>query len=181
MIFETRRLVVRPLLPNDFDAYFQMQGNSNVHRFTCSPTDDEATARAGLRKHIQAYSQPNNRWWIWCVEEKSTATMVGTCAIVDGENEIVGAGPEIGYRFLERYWGNGFAKEICGPLVRHALQTMQLPSVFATVDVENVASVKVLEQSPLRFVAEYFNGTDNCTDRVYQLDRAQWVDDSVGM
>jgi RimJ/RimL family protein N-acetyltransferase len=171
MIFETSRLLVRPLRLDDFPTYFEMQGNPSIHKYTGSQVDDEATARAGLEKHIRCYSEPENGWWIWCVERKSDGVMVGTCAVIYSGNDIVGEGPEIGYRFLEKHWGNGYAAEICDPLIDHSLNTMKLPSVFATADVLNVASVKTLERSKLNFVAEYFNEKENCTDRVYFLRR----------
>ena len=174
-VFETERLIVRNLKQLDFPAYFEMQGNPNVHRFTGTQVDEEGIAREGLAKHIAAYSTPGNDWWIWGVELKDTGEMVGTCAIIAGENEKVAAGIEIGYRFLEKHWGNGFAGEICDPLINHAFAVMELPSLFATVDIENVPSLRVLERSPLKFVTEYFNPTDNSTDRVYVLTREEFL------
>ena len=173
MIFETPRLLVRNLALSDFEPYFEMQSNPNVHRYTGSTPDDEPTARAGLQHHIACYSKPANNWWIWAIEQKTNQSFVGTAAVIHGENSVVGDGPEIGYRFLERYWGQGFATEICDPLIEYGIQQMALKSLFATVDVLNVASVKILEQSKLKFIQEYHNQNDNCTDRVYKLESDQ--------
>lgn len=169
MLFETSRLIVRPLRFSDFDAYFEMQSNPNVHLYTCSPVDDSDAARTGLEHHIACYTKPNNNWWIWAIERKTDEAFVGTAAVINSDNEIVGNGPEIGYRFLERYWGNGYGSEICDPLIEYAFGQRGLNSVFATVDVLNVPSVKILDRCELRFVKQYLNQTDNCADRVYYL------------
>ena len=164
MLFETKRLKVRQLKHADFPAFFEMQGNPNIHKYTGSPVDDEASARASLKKCIAAYSQPKNNFWVWCIENKSNGDMVGTCAIVGEENEI-------GFRFLEKYWGNGYASEICDPLIEYGLNKMNLPFIFAQADVLNVASLKVLDRSKLKFVKENFNKEENCADRIYRLEK----------
>lgn len=164
IVFETNQLTVRELALDDFPAFFEMEGNPNVHRFTGSPVCDEAAAMSSLRKCIEAYSKTDNDFWVWCIESKTSAEMVGTCAIVSQQNEI-------GYRILERFWGNGYASEICDRLIDHGLNSMNLPSVFAVVDVLNLASVKILEQSKLEFINEQFNEEENCVDRMYRLDR----------
>lgn len=166
MHFQTERLTVRDLTIDDFPAFFEMQGNPNVLRFTGTPPDDETSARSSLENCINCYSKPGNDFWVWAVERKSDGAMVGTAA-------IVGKGHEIGYRFLEKFWGNGYASEICNPLIDHAFEVMDYPSVFAEVDVRNVASVKVLDRSKLNFVKQYFNEKDNCTDRLYRLSRKE--------
>ena len=171
MIFETNRLTIRQLQPTDFPAFFEMQGNPKTHRYTGSSVDDEVSARASLERCIRCYTEPGNNFWVWAVERKSDKEMVGTAAIVWGISGPTGEGPEIGYRFLEKYWGNGHAGEVCNPLIDYALGVMQLPWVFGQADVENVASVKVLERSKLVFLKEYFNKKENSTDRVYRLER----------
>ncbi len=166
MHFQTECLLVRDLTPDDFPAFFEMQGNPNVLRYTGTPADDEASARASLEHCISSYSKPGNDFWVWAIERKSDGDMVGTCAVVR-------EGHEIGYRFLERFWGNGYATEICDPLIDHALGAMGCPSVFAEVDIRNLASVKVLDRSKWKFVKQYFNEKDNCTDRLYRLERKE--------
>ena len=167
-IFETPRLLVRPLVDSDFPSFFEMQGNPKTHLYTGSPVDDEAAARANLERCIQCYPKPENDWWVWAIERKSDGAFVGTAAVVPGECQITGPGPEIGYRFLEKHWGNGYASEICDPLIDHALGPMGLPWLFAQADVLNLPSVKILDRSQLEFVVEYFNEEENSTDRVYR-------------
>lgn len=173
IIFETSRLVVRQLEPTDFPAFFKLQGNPKTHCYTGSPVDDEASALASLHRCIDCYTQPDNDFWVWAIERKSDGVFVGTCAIVNGHSRPTGKGPEIGYRFIEKYWGNGYAGEVCNPLIDHGINAMQLPWLFGQADVENVASVKVLERSKLFFLEEYFNEEENSVDRVYRLEREE--------
>ncbi len=170
MIFQTPRLIVRKLTLEDFPSFFELQGNPKTHRYTGSTVDDEKSARASLERCISSYTKPGNNFWVWAVERKSDGAMVGTAAVVRGQSDPTGEGPEIGYRFIEKYWGNGYAGEICDPLVDYALDNMQLSWIFGQADVRNVASVKILDRSKLIFVKEYFNPEENCTDRVYRLE-----------
>lgn len=167
-IFETPRLSIRLLRMEDFPPFFEMQGNPKVHIYTGSSADDEATAKKDLEHCIACYSKADNDWWIWAIERKSDGEFVGTCAVVPCDCEVTGEGMEIGYRFLEKYWGNGYASEICDPLIDHALGEMQLPWIFAQVDILNKPSVKILERSQLEFVKEYYNEKDQSNDRVYR-------------
>ena len=170
-IFETDRLLIRRLCPTDFPAFYELQGNPKTHRYTGSTVDDISSAKLSLERFIYLYSKPNNDFWVWAVERKSDGIMVGTVAIVKGYSGPTGEGPEIGYRFLEKYWGNGYAGEVCDPLIDYAINAMKLPWIFGQADVKNIASIKVLERSKLIFLKEYFNEKENCTDRVYRLDR----------
>ena len=169
MLFETERLIARNLELADFPAFFEMQGNPKTHRYTGSTVDDETSAKASLENCIQSYSLPGNNFWVWALVQKSDGAMVGTCAVVHGHSRPTGHGPEIGYRFIEKYWGNGYAGEICDPLIDYAMKSQHLDWIFGQADVENVASVKVLERSKLEFLEEYFNEKENSTDRVYIL------------
>ena len=110
------------------------------------------------------YQKPDNDFWIWAIVQKENDKLVGTCAIIFENKEKA----EIGYRFLEKYWGNGYASEIVEPLIDYGFSTMNLKTIFATVDVLNIASVKMLEKSQLDFVKEYWSEEYQCTDRYYE-------------
>jgi len=64
--------------------------------------------KADLKKVIDHYSEENNGFWVWAIEGKSSGELIGTAAIiVDKKNE-----GEVGYRLLEKHWGNRYATEI---------------------------------------------------------------------
>ena len=94
--------------------------------------------------------------------QKSDQQFVGTCAIVPNEQR-----PEIGYRLLARSFGQGYGQEICNALIDYGIHEQGLPEIIAYVDVRNVASVKILDRSPLPFIEEMSN-EDGGVDRFYR-------------
>lgn len=163
-IFKSERLLIRKLAMSDFPAFHEMQSNLNVMQFTTGKAMTEADNHEDLKKVLDAYSQANNDFWIWAIERKIDSEMIGTVALVIDDH----GDHEIGYRLLEKYWGQGYGREISDRLIDYALETLKVPTLVAYVDVRNKASVKILDESPLPFVKEYFNETEQCLDRYYK-------------
>ncbi|MEL6108756.1 MAG: GNAT family N-acetyltransferase [Planctomycetota bacterium] len=167
MIFETRRLLIRDLSDSDFEAFHEMQSDEVVMRYTTGKALDAEENQRQLETCIASYANPTNEFWVWAVQRKSDQQFVGTCAIVPSED-----GPEIGYRFRQRYFGQGFGQEVCDGLVLHATQELGLTKLIAYVDRRNVASIKILDRSALQFVREVKN-EDGILDRFYRWTAAQ--------
>jgi RimJ/RimL family protein N-acetyltransferase len=161
-IFETDRLYVRPLTPDDLEGFHEMQGNPKVMRHVGGKAMTLEENREDLLSVIQAYSRPENDFWVWAIAQRSDTAFVGTCALIvneEGEHEI-------GFRFLERHWGKGYGREITAALLLYGINRLQLNEIVAYVDKENTASVRILEQT-MGFEKEFYNEKEKCTDRKY--------------
>jgi hypothetical protein len=66
-----------------------------------------------------------------------------------------------------KHFGLGYGKEVCNGVVQFAILQRRLPEIVAYADVRNVASVKILDQSRLRFIAE-IRLANGLTDRFYR-------------
>ena len=163
MFFQTQRLRIRVLTEADFPAFHEMQSNPRVMRYTTGVAMTELESRASLEMCIRSYAEPGNNFWVWAVERKSDRAFAGTAA-------IVGEGHEIGYRFLEKYWGNGYGQEVCDGLIEFALNEWKLTSRGGGANTDNIASVKILERSRLHFEREYFHEKEKSWVRVYRLE-----------
>ena len=173
MIFETERLAVRNLQNEDFEAFHEMQSDIEVMRYTSGEASDEETNRRQLENCINRYDQPDNDFWVWAIVRKEDDQFIGTCAIVPCEGRS-----EIGYRFLRKFFGNGYGQEICDGLIDHAIESQAFEGLVAYVDVRNVASVKILNRSRLEFV-EQQPGEDGATDNFYRWSRRPSADRNV--
>jgi RimJ/RimL family protein N-acetyltransferase len=58
---------------------------------------------------------------------------------------------EFVYFLNQNNWGKGYATEIARRLVEFAFEDLNLPQVFATVDDEHLASIKVLKKAGMNF------------------------------
>ena len=67
---------------------------------------------------------------------------------------------DLGYRFLPRYWGQGYGYEAAQAWLAHGFDTLHLPRICAFADVENTASCRILEKVGLVPGNEFIeNGT----------------------
>lgn len=174
MIFETERLTVRLLTPEDLIPFHEMQGNKNVMRYTDSPAKSFEEDKKDLEEVIALYSTRDNDFWVWAIERKSDQAYIGTCAFVKSEPDETGnMEDEIGFRFLEKYWRNGYGKEILPALLYHGFSAMGIKEIIAEVDERNIGSIKIIERC-MNFERSYFNEKDQCTDRLYRIKRSEF-------
>ncbi len=167
MLFETSRLQIRLLQLSDAIPFHEMQGNANVLRYAFGEVKSFEENKEELKDLIQKYNIPENGFWIWAIERKSDQLFVGTAAIIVDEKKEA----EIGYRFLEKYWGNGYGAEVAENLIEYGLAKMKLQAIYAIVDTRNIASVKILDKTSLKFIKEKWNEDDQCMDRFYRKDK----------
>ena len=167
-LFHTKRLNIRPLHSSDIDAFHALQSNEKVMKYTTGRGMTRTENEADLKKIIAHYNDPNNDFWVWVCESASRPIFVGTCAIVGTEDGRF----EIGYRFLEAHWGNGYGLEITEGLIEYAFTKMGLNQLIAYVDEANIYSIRVLEQSRFEFVKSFFNVDYGTQDRLYQVSKS---------
>ncbi|OIQ35547.1 MAG: hypothetical protein BM563_11895 [Bacteroidetes bacterium MedPE-SWsnd-G1] len=163
VLFETQRLIVRKLILTDLKAFHELQGNPNVMRFVNSKVGDFNENKLELDRLIQFYNKPGNEFQIYAVILKNTQNLIGTVALVktDGEEEI-------GYRFIERLWGNGFGKEIVPALIEHC-RKLGISEIVAYVAYMNRASLKIIEQNDFVYEKDSFAEDIDQLERKYRL------------
>ena len=162
MIFETKRLIVRKLEMSDLPSFHKMQSNSNVIRYAIGKVKSLFEDEKELKVLINKYSVPNNDYWIYAIENKIDKQFVGTVALVkDGLDD------EIGYRFLEEFWGVGFGSEICEALIEYAKE-ISFPKLVGYVVDENIASMKILENLGFKRVLSFINN-ENQLEFKYEI------------
>lgn len=86
----------------------------------------------------------------WFVVRDAAGEPLGMCGIVVGREGL--DSPDIGYAFLARHAGHGYATEAAAAVLAHARDAMGLQKVAAITTPTNTASQRVLEKIGLRFV-----------------------------
>ncbi|TCI90682.1 GNAT family N-acetyltransferase [Tenacibaculum sp. M341] len=141
MIFETNRLIVRKLTLEDLQPFFELESNPEVLQYATGEVKTLEECEAELKELIHKYDKKGNDFWIYAIERKSDNQFIGTLAFVKDENRD----DEIGYRFIQRYWGNGYATEVCESLIPYCKSIGMKKLIGCVVD-KNVASAKILER-----------------------------------
>lgn len=108
---------------------------------------DRAGAENYLRDGPRA-SYARHGFGLWCVTLKD-GTPIGMCGLL--KRDFL-PHPDLGYAFLARYTGRGYAHEAASAVVRHARETLQLTTLHALTAFRNPDSVKLLGRLGFDFV-----------------------------
>jgi ribosomal-protein-alanine N-acetyltransferase len=147
----TGRLNLRDFVEDDFDAVYAYSSSPRVTRYLFfGPRDQENTADylAGLLSSQR--ERPRTRFEL-AVEEIGSGRVIGACDLSFIEHNVV----DLGYMLGTDVWGKGFATEIALALVDAAFLDLRADRVISTVDVNNRASIRVLEKIGMRWEAVF--------------------------
>ena len=146
---ETARLILRPMRESDLSAYLAYRNDPVVGRyqFWYEPLT-EAAALELIRS--QGASRPGTpgAWFQFAVERKAGTGLIGHVALKPDEWDPRLA--EIGFTLGLPYQHQGFAVEAVTAVLEYAFTTLKIHRVHAVTDVENTASVALLERLGMR-------------------------------
>jgi RimJ/RimL family protein N-acetyltransferase len=171
----TARLLLRPFSDADLDAIFALQSNPGVLRYWDTPPwTERAQAERFIAKCRQVEQEGAGARL--AIERGADAVFIGWCAFSKWNPDYRSA--RLGYCLGDTAWGQGFATEAAGAVLRWAFDTLDLNRIQAETDTRNTASSRVLEK--LGFVREgtlredcIVNG-DVSDSWVYGLLRREW-------
>lgn len=171
---ETKRLVLREILPSDAEGLFELDSDPEVHRYLGNkPVKDKAKIFDIIAFIRQQYA--DNGIGRWAVVDKVTGDFMGWSGIKLETNTTNGHQNyyDLGYRLIRRYWGQGIATESAIASLDYGFQKLHINEVYGAASCENKASNKVLLKTGLRFVASFqFEGID-CN--WYKIERTDYL------
>ena len=155
MIFlRTDRLLLRPFEESDLDSFAAYRSDPEIARYqswTTPYTLDQAAAFLEKMRNAQAGSP--GTWFQLAVERQSQPGLIGDCAFQVHAEETRHA--QIGCTFSRLHQRQGYATEAVGRLLDYLFGELHLHRVTATCDVENVASIRLLERIGMRREAHF--------------------------
>ncbi len=157
IILETDRLVLRQMVPDDFE---------NVRRFLADPQvmyayehgfDDEEV-RGWIVQNQKRYAQDG--FGLWLMIEKKTGQSIGDCGItwqdVNGTPVL-----EIGYHLEKAKWHQGFAIEAARACKELAFEILHADKITSIIRDTNLASQKVAlanGMKPVKTIIKHYRG-----------------------
>jgi [ribosomal protein S5]-alanine N-acetyltransferase len=142
-VLETERLILREMTEADADNLFALNENPKVTRYIPGepPLQSREDALAVLRERV--FPQYANRLGRWAVIVKATGEFIGWSGVkyIAEDDEY-----DIGYRYMEPYWGQGYATEAARAVLAYAREHLAGKRVVGKAMPENQASVHVLEK-----------------------------------
>ncbi len=148
VLARTPRLVLRELVHDDAafimelvndPAWLRFIGDRNVHSLE--------DARGYIDK-IRDGSYAVHGFGLWAVTALATGEALGMCGLIKRDTlEHV----DLGFAFLERHRGRGYAREAATAVVELARARFGLAKLVAITSLDNTASQHVLESLGFRF------------------------------
>ncbi len=147
----TARLSLREFVKSDFQAVHDYSSDPRVTRYLFfGPRDEDATADYLDGLLASQRERPRTRFEL-AVEETASGRVIGACDLSFIESHAV----DLGYMLGMENWGKGLATEIALALVDAAFYDLHAERVISTVDVNNSASIRVLEKIGMRWEAVF--------------------------
>jgi RimJ/RimL family protein N-acetyltransferase len=150
VIIETDRLLLRTFTEDDASLIYELNRDPEVTRYTCDPMLDLVHAKKVLEEVIlPQYALYNHGRWATHI--KSNLEFIGWCGLkcIPEKNEI-----DLGYRFMKKFWGKGYATEAAYACIKYGFDTLNLRQIIAKALPENFASIKVLEKCGMQYIGE---------------------------
>lgn len=156
---ETERLILREILPTDVDGIFELDSNPTVHKYLGNkPIKTKEKAIEIIQFIREQYKERGIGRF--ATIEKSSGDFIGWSGLklnTDEKDELNGKRNfyDIGYRFIPRYWGNGYATESSLATLDFGFNKLGLDTIYGAAEIENIASNIVLKKIGLQFINEF--------------------------
>lgn len=147
-ILETERLILRQFSADDAEFILQLLNEpswiQNIGDRGVRTLDD---ARAYIL-NVPLASYAKNGFGLYLVALKETNESIGMCGLIkrDTLDDV-----DIGYAFLPKFWGKGYAVEAALAVKDYGRDVIGLKRIVAITDPANEGSIRVLEKIGLRF------------------------------
>lgn len=139
MRIETRRLLLRPMEPDDLDEFAALHADPEVTRFVRPLDDDEAKSR--LERDAQEWHERGHG--LLAILERKGGAFLGRCGLKHWPQFDE---TELGWILRRDAWGHGYATEAGYACLEWGLSEFDLPYLTAMIAPDNVRSIRVAER-----------------------------------
>jgi RimJ/RimL family protein N-acetyltransferase len=160
VVHETPRLRLRELGPDDAAFILELVNEPGWLRFVGDRNVHSLEDARGYIARGPASGYARFGYGLWAVEGLESGETLGMCGLIRRDSLPE---PDVGFAFLARHHGHGYAREAAAAVVGLARERFLLARLLAITVPENTASRAVLEHVGFRFVKTFTwpeNGTE---------------------
>jgi [ribosomal protein S5]-alanine N-acetyltransferase len=153
---ETKRFILREILPTDVDGMYKLDSDPEVHRYL---GNKPITSKEKIFEVINYIRQQyiDNGIGRWAIIDKNTNDFIGWTGlkfVTDTTNKHKNY-YDLGYRLRRIYWGKGIATETAYASLDYAFDNLNIEKVYASADCENMGSNKILRKIGFNFIETF--------------------------
>ncbi|MCB9586206.1 MAG: GNAT family N-acetyltransferase [Polyangiaceae bacterium] len=148
MILRTERLVMRPFVEADAEAFAKINADPQVMEHYPAPLS-RGESDALLDRINTSFRE--NGFGVWALELGSSSALLGYTglAIPTWENHLTPC-VEVGWRLGREHWGNGYASEAARAALEVAFTDLGLSEVLSFTSLPNHRSARVMQRIGMR-------------------------------
>ena len=144
---ESARLVLRKISVNDAEDIFQLRTNEEAMKYIKKP---KLRSLEDVYELIKVMNSPERmQWGITIKNENKIIGTIGYHRIIKDHYRA-----EIGYMLDPAYWNTGLMSEAIAKVIEYGFTKMDLHSIEAIIDPENIASRATLKK--FNFIKEAY-------------------------
>jgi ribosomal-protein-alanine N-acetyltransferase len=166
MLFETPRLIVRKLRPDDLDALSALYADPDVRRYFPDGGLDRGQTKEELDWFLRDVPPDQTPFGLRAIIHRESGEFIGRGGLlswmIEDKREI-----ETAYLIARPFWRQGLGSEFLHALIRHATEDLHLSRLIALVDERNIASIRTAEKAGFAF--ERVVGIDGTPAHLYAL------------
>jgi ribosomal-protein-alanine N-acetyltransferase len=174
VFIETERLIFREIVFSDKEGMFALDRDPEVHKYLGNLPVRNREETEDIIKYIrQQYA--DNGIGRWAIIDKSSGDFVGwggfklVKELINGHSNYY----DLGYRFIRKYWGRGFATESAIASIHYGFENLNLNEIYAFTEKGNEGSVNVLEKAGMRFIEQFdYKGDEHSW---FEIKRIDWA------
>jgi [ribosomal protein S5]-alanine N-acetyltransferase len=145
-VLETERLALNELTGEDAPFILELLTSRGFKENIGDRGVRDLEGAAGYIERARA-GYAANGFGLWRCDLSATGEPAGICGLIKRDGLVH---PDIGYAFLDGFWGSGLASEAAAATLAYARATLGLQTVVAIVQPANRGSIAVLQKVGMR-------------------------------
>lgn len=157
LIFETERLLLRPLELSDAEAMFAMDNNPIVHKYLWQQPTQTIEETIKIIEYVKR-QYAENKIGRFATILKETGEFIGWTGIKFVNDHVENGNTnfyDYGYRLNEKFWNKGYATEATKFWLDYGFKEMEIDKMNAYTHAENGASNRVLSKCGMKLMEDY--------------------------
>ena len=142
---ETERLILRPFVPEDYEAAFKWCGDPDVNEYMIYPLYKSAE---DVKTWLESRNldEPDN--YDLGIELKESGELIGSGGLVYNAKRDVWV---VGYNIRKDQWGHGYVPEAMQGIIDHISKTRKIRAIEGQFAAENNKSQRVMEKLGMHY------------------------------
>ena len=174
---ETPRLLLRPFQDSDLEAFVAYRSDPIIARYQgWEAPYSIANALAFIDEMKHKQPAVPGEWYQIAIVLKTSLELIGDCAFEVSEED--GQQAKIGYTLARPFHGSGYATEAVTGLLNYLFGDLKLHRVIALCDVDNFASIRLLERIGMRregfYLESFWSKIEWRSEYGYGLLHSEW-------